>query len=182
MTREELEHAIRAACDVTGDQELYVFGSQAVLGQFPDAPEALRQSAECDVALKNLPEKLDLVDAVLGELSQFHRTHGFCVHGISLEAAELPTGWRERAIKVQNAKTDGNIGYCLEVHDLAASKLVAFRDKDRSFVRVLLVEGLVDSETLATRIGELSVPQDTGHRLLKWVELTTQELKRERSS
>lgn len=176
MTREELEHAIRATCDVTGDQELYVFGSQAVLGQFPDAPEALRQSAECDVALKNLPEKLDLVDAVLGELSQFHRTHGFYVHGISLEAAELPPGWRERAIKVQNANTDGNIGYCLEVHDLAASKLVAFRDKDRRFVRVLLVEGLVDSDTLATRIDELSVPQDTGYRLLKWVQLTTREL------
>jgi hypothetical protein len=32
MTREELEHAIRAAC-VTGDSELWVFGSQSILGQ-----------------------------------------------------------------------------------------------------------------------------------------------------
>jgi len=47
---------------------------------------------------------------------------------------------------------------------------------------VLLVEDLVDSQTLATRVDELSVPRDTGYRLLKWVELTTQELKRERSS
>jgi hypothetical protein len=35
MTREELEHAIRAACDVSGDDEVYVFGSQAILGQYP---------------------------------------------------------------------------------------------------------------------------------------------------
>ena len=32
MTRAELEHAIRAACDVSGDDEVYVFGSQAILG------------------------------------------------------------------------------------------------------------------------------------------------------
>lgn len=50
MTREQLEHAIRAACDVAEDTEVFVFGSQAILGQFPDAPEALRQSAEADIA------------------------------------------------------------------------------------------------------------------------------------
>ena len=50
VTRSELEHAIRAACDVSGDDELYVIGSQAILGQYPDAPDALRQSAEADVA------------------------------------------------------------------------------------------------------------------------------------
>ncbi len=48
MTRSELEHAIRAACDVSGDHEVYVFGSQAILGQYPEAPERLRQSAEAD--------------------------------------------------------------------------------------------------------------------------------------
>ena len=37
MTRAEREHAIRAACDVAQDDEVYVFGSQAILGQFPDA-------------------------------------------------------------------------------------------------------------------------------------------------
>jgi hypothetical protein len=38
MTREELVHAIRAACDVAQDPEVWVFGSQAILGQYPDAP------------------------------------------------------------------------------------------------------------------------------------------------
>jgi len=42
MTREQLEHAIRAACDVAEDAELLIFGSQAILGQFPDAPSTLR--------------------------------------------------------------------------------------------------------------------------------------------
>jgi hypothetical protein len=57
MTRDELEHAIRAACDLTEEDEVIVFGSQAILGQFPDAPAVLRQSAEADIAPKNAPPK-----------------------------------------------------------------------------------------------------------------------------
>ena len=60
MTREELEHAIRAACDVADETEVYVFGSQAVLGEHPDAPDGLRMSAEVDIAPKNFPERADL--------------------------------------------------------------------------------------------------------------------------
>ncbi len=96
MTRAQLEHAIRAACSVARDSELWIFGSQAILGQFPDAPEALRESAECDVTPKNRPEAADKIDEALGELSQFHRTYGFYVHGLSLEAATLPYGLKDR--------------------------------------------------------------------------------------
>ena len=84
MTREELEHAIRAACDVAQDTEVYVFGSQAILGQFPDAPEELRQSAEADIAPRNHPERADDIDGALGELSPFHRANGFYVHGLTI--------------------------------------------------------------------------------------------------
>ena len=79
MTRDELEHAIRAACDVAEDTEVYVFGSQAILGQHPEAPAALRQSAEADITPKNRPDRADVVDGSLGELSLFHQTHGFYV-------------------------------------------------------------------------------------------------------
>jgi len=40
MRRDELEHAIRAACDVSGDTELLVFGSQAIPGSRQLAPES----------------------------------------------------------------------------------------------------------------------------------------------
>lgn len=73
MTREELEHAIRAACDVAQDSDVWVFGSQAILGSFPDAPPALHQSSETDVAPQNRPEKVDDINGALGELSPFGR-------------------------------------------------------------------------------------------------------------
>ena len=68
MTRLELEHAIRASCDVAGDDEVYVFGSQAILGQYPDAPESLRQSAEADIAPVKAIDMVDMFDGNLGEL------------------------------------------------------------------------------------------------------------------
>lgn len=99
----------------------------------PEASAELRQSAEADIAPKHAIDKVDLIDAVLGEDSEFHHTHGFYVHGVPIEAAKLPAGWERRAIKVQNELTRGFIGWCLEAHDLAASKLAAFREKDREF-------------------------------------------------
>lgn len=93
MTREQLEHAIRAACEVSEDSEIWIFGSQAILGEFPDAPEELRTSIEVDVQPKNRPENVDAIESALGELSYFHQTHGFYVHGLPIEeAAILPRG------------------------------------------------------------------------------------------
>src|SRR5215467_11305491 len=138
MTFDQLEHAIRAACSVADESEVIVFGSQAILGSFPDAHSDLRQSMEADVAPKNFPERAGQIDSSLGELSQFHQTHGFYIHGLTLDTANLPESWNQRMIKVQTAATNGKVGWCIEGHDLAASKLAAFREKDREFVRVLL--------------------------------------------
>lgn len=177
MTREQLEHAIRAACDIAGDSAVYVFGSQAILGQYPDAPDILRRSIEVDLSPVNRPELVDAIDFHLGEESQFHRTHGFYVHGLTIDAATLPGGWEQRAVKVaDDVTTRGKTGLCLEVHDLAASKLAVFRDKDRDFVRVLLAERLVSPRKLVARLRRLPVPAAEQERLIEWVHLTVQEL------
>ena len=169
MTRAELEHAIRAACDISGDDEVYVFGSQAILGQYPDAPETLRQSAEADIAPKTAVDMADFIDAQLGELSRFHAAHGFYVHGLSIEAAVLADGWQERAVAVRNENTRQNTGWCVEAHDLAVSKLIAFRDKDRDFVRVLILERLIDPGTLRARLRHLPDRPQVTARLLELI-------------
>src|SRR6266705_3353325 len=56
MKRSELEHLIRAAGRIAGAREIVVIGSQAVLGQFPEAPPALRRSMEADLYPKGAPE------------------------------------------------------------------------------------------------------------------------------
>jgi len=177
MTRAELEHAIRAACDITQDTEVYVFGSQAILGQFPDAPEPLRMSAEADISPRHRPDRTDYLNTI-GEDSPFHRQHGFYVHGVPItEAAKLPRNWEARTIVVQTPRTRNNAGLCLEGHDLAASKLAAFREKDRDFVRVLLAEKMISPRKLIARIRLLPVGETERERLVKWVDITARELR-----
>lgn len=176
MTRQELEHAIRAACEIAGDTEVWVFGSQAILGQYPRAPAELRVSTEADVCPVHHPERTDAIYAAIGEESDFHRTHGFWVHGFPIRDAVLPDGWERRVIDVRNDNTNGKTGRCLEAHDLAAAKLHAFREKDRRFVRRLLAERLVEPDLLEERVDSLPVDQERRERLRRWVQDTSNEL------
>lgn len=176
MTRDQLEHAIRAACDVADDNELLIFGSQSILGGHPNAPPELRASVEVDVQPKNRPEAVDLIDGALGGLSMFHQTYGFYVQGVSIEVAQLPEGWEGRTHQVKDENTRGNTGYCLEAHDLAASKLAAYRDKDRDFVRVLLIEQMIDADIFLQRIDLLPVSDEIKERSVNWIKRTVKDL------
>ena len=98
---------------------------------------------DADVYPKDRPELSIVIDGAIGELSIFHSTFGYYAHGVGEETAILPLGWEGRLVKVENENTFGAIGWCLEVHDLAVSKLLAGRDKDVDFVGVMMGAGMV---------------------------------------
>lgn len=157
MTRQQLEHVIRAAAAIAGDDQIVVVGSQAILGQFPNAPAALLVSEEADVYPLTRPERADTIDGSIGELSPFHATFGYYAQGVGPETAILPVGWRERLVEVP---VEGARGLCLEVHDLVVSKLVAGREKDQEFVAVALREGLARLETVLHRLAETDLDDE----------------------
>jgi hypothetical protein len=99
MRRVELEHVIRATAEVAGDGEIVVVGSQAILGQFPDAPTSMCVSREADVYPRNHPERTDEIDGSLGDGSHFDSTYGYFAHAVGPETATLPSGWEERLVK-----------------------------------------------------------------------------------
>ncbi|RPI21651.1 MAG: hypothetical protein EHM57_06340 [Actinobacteria bacterium] len=166
MRREELEHIVRASADIVGEPEVVVVGSQAILGTFAESelPDAAIASIEADIAFFEDPEreKADLVTGAIGELSLFHSTFGIYAEGVAIETIVLPVGWRDRVVVLETPNTDPARAVCLERHDLAASKLVAYREKDRAYVRALLDEGLLETDLLRDRIGLL--PIDERHR------------------
>lgn len=176
MNIEELKHAIRAACNVADDDEMIVFGSQAILGMFPEANERLRRSIEVDMVPKNKPENVNKLDGALGEMSAFHKTHGFYVHGVSIESAKLPEGWQNRTVPVHDYMDPSKTGYCIEVHDLAVSKLIAFRQKDRKFVRVLILENLVKMDLLIKRVKKTDAEEVLVNRAIRWLKNIKSEL------
>jgi hypothetical protein len=165
MRRDQLEHAIRAACQIIGRPEVIVVGSQSILGTFREdqLPPAATMSAEIDILPiaddnAETARLADLLEGAAGEFSQFEELHGFSIDGVDLETSALPAGWRDRLVRVQNANTaaPGGVpqytGWCLDKEDLCVAKLCALREKDRNFVAAVIGSALVYRETILTRL------------------------------
>jgi len=167
MKRTDLEHIIRAAGSIVEDNEIIVVGSQAVLGQYPDAPESLIRSMEADIYPKNKHHLSDLIDGSIGELSPFHQTFSYYAYGVGKDTATLPDGWEQRLVPIQNDNTRGIIGWCLEIHDLLASKYVAGRQRDLKFASEAIRHGLVQKAQLKEKISLLPVKKTLKNRFLQ---------------
>jgi hypothetical protein len=170
MERKQLEHLIRAASSIADDTELVIVGSQSILGAFPDAPDSLKRSMEADIYPRNKPAMSDVVDGSIGEGSPFESAYGYYAQGVDANTAILPIGWEGRLTKVQNQNTNQAIGYCIDVHDLALSKYVANREKDREFNRELIRHAMVDVEKLRTRTDLLPVDETRKQLILGAIE------------
>jgi hypothetical protein len=96
MRRDQLEHVLRAASQITGDPDVLVIGSQSVLGAIPEEhlPPAATASIEVDVAFFDDPDdrKADQVDGAIGELSAFHETFKYFAQGVSVSEPEPSVG------------------------------------------------------------------------------------------
>lgn len=159
MQRSELEHLIRASGEIAGDDEIVIIGSQAILGQFPHAPAKLLMSMEADIYPRNNPDRADKVDGAIGEGSSFHELHGYYAQGVGENTAVLPKDWATRLVPVNNENTNGITGYCLEVHDLAISKLIAGRSKDLEFVQELVRHNMIQKKTMLRRLGQTDLQE-----------------------
>lgn len=186
MRRDQLEHAIRAACQIIGATEIIVIGSQSIHGSFHERqlPDAAMMSMEVDllpiaIDAEEVERLGDLLEGVAGEMSTFEQLHGFSIDGVSLHTAILPDDWRARLVKVQNINTappSGSpqfTGWCLDPEDLCVAKLCAFRDKDRNFVTALLDANLVDGAVITTRLGTVpSQHADAATNAVQWLSTT----------
>lgn len=172
MTREELEHLIRACGNITHQYEFVILGSQSILGAIPNPPAFFTMSAEADIYPLEAPELADQIDGAIGEGSDFHDARGFYAQGVGPETATLPDGWMERVHRIQNANTDLRVGLCLSVVDLFMSKAWAGRDKDRAFCIGLLRHAFVsldDALALVPRMPLDAAQQQTlSRRIRRW--------------
>jgi hypothetical protein len=161
VRREQFEHVIAAAAIVSGEREIVVIGSQAILGSIDEPPEGMLFSMEVDVYPRNDPEKAVGIDGSLGDGSQFQSTYGFYAHGVGPETARAPAGWEERLVRVdippRPGQSEGAIALCMEIHDLVLAKCVAGRERDWEFARDALATDLVQIAELIRRTQDLPV-------------------------
>ena len=176
MQRSELEHAIRAACEIVQSDRIIIIGSQSVLGTWGERglPPSATLSPEIDIFpvsdddAETLARRLD----VIGEMSEFHQTHGFYVDGVGRKTATLPQGWEERLVEVPARRLRDGVevlGLCLDPHDLCVAKIIANRDKDRLFVGDLIEAGMIDPRVLMERLTITNTDDDINHAFV-WVQ------------
>jgi uncharacterized nucleotidyltransferase DUF6036 len=168
MRREDFDHVIAAAAEVSGEPEIVVIGSQAILGSAPCPPKAMLFSMEADVYPLRDPAKAAEIDGSLGDGSFFHATYGYYAHGVGPETAKAPAGWQNRLVSVEIpprvAQQAGVVALCLEAHDLVLAKCVGGRERDWEFASAAIDADLVQVEELLRRVADLpEPPADRAH-------------------
>lgn len=165
MTREELEHIIRASADVTDQYEFVIIGSQSMLGPVPNPERVFSVSMEADIYPLDFPDLADKIDGAIGEGSYFHETYGYYAQGVGPDTAILPRDWMRRVHRVQNRNTNDRVGYCLDILDLFLSKAIASREKDREFCMALLEYDYLRVEDALNLVTTMPIEEDDQRRL-----------------
>ena len=117
MRRDQLEHAIRTACQIIEQPEVIVVGSQAILGTFREdaLPAGATMSVEVDIlAIADSNDETarlaDLIEGVAGEFSTFEELHGFSIDGVDLENVDA-AGSVARSVGESAERQHGGAGW-----------------------------------------------------------------------
>lgn len=155
MRADELHHVLQAAANLTGEDQLVVIGSQALVCQVSGIPDEMVTSMEVDIYPRDAPELADEIDGNLGEGSRFHETYGYWAHGVGPETV-APAGWEERLVPIVLPRFKHEDSYLtahlLEAHDLVLAKLAAGRDRDLSYAITAVSADIVSLEELERRL------------------------------
>jgi hypothetical protein len=147
MKKLQVDHVLRAAGRMTGEKEFVIVGSQALHGAHPDLADQIIRSAEVDLIAEAHVDRTEWLN-VIGQDSPFHNTFGYYADPVDNRTAVLPTGWEQRLVTLAAGDTDGVRARCLDPNDLAISKYVAGRQKDRIFTRELARRAITSREKL----------------------------------
>ncbi|MBK8038690.1 MAG: hypothetical protein IPK22_16405 [Verrucomicrobiaceae bacterium] len=134
---------------ITGLDRLVIVGSQSAHGQLGWLPAPVIRSVEADFLLPGFG-RLSVIDDECGPESDFYAKHGVYADPLGAGIVTLPRGWEERLVQIVNE--EGKTSWlALEIHDTAASKLMAGRDKDYDFITELSHSDKFNFDTFLAR-------------------------------
>src|SRR6185312_5305009 len=164
MKKQQVDHVLRAAGRITGENVFIIIGSQALHGRHPDLADEILTSFEVDLIATRHVDRTEWLN-VIGLDSQFHETYGYYADAVDTNTATLPKGWRERLVSLPAGDTDGVRGLCLDPHDLAIAKYAAFREKDLVFTRELAHRGVTSKEQLLELLEQTKLAEELRERI-----------------
>lgn len=164
MRRSLLEMLLRELARVSGKREAVIIGSQALHVIATQPPAEVLMSVEVDVLVEPGDPDEQQIEAELGRRSSFQAEHGVYIDLVPASFPYLPDGWEER---LQDMDVGILRGRCLEVHDLALSKLAAGRLKDNELIAALIGHQLLDVDTVRARIHAIVDPHERATMLAR---------------
>jgi uncharacterized nucleotidyltransferase DUF6036 len=169
MKKQQVDHVLRAAGEITGERQFIIIGSQSLHGKYPDIPDEILLSAEVDLIAKNDPKMTEALKFI-GVYSRFHETYGYYADPVDESTATLPKGWKGRLVNLPPGDTQGVSGLCLDPHDLAIAKYVARREKDIVFTRALAARGMVEKPQLLAFLAKTPIGAESRERIRSFIE------------
>ena len=157
MTKAEFEDLLKRAGALAREWDFFLIGSQSLRAVCPAIPRDFPTTLEADLYPRNHPQAWSLLRAELGNKSAFFKKRSYYLDCTDPGLATLPDGWTERLIPFRTPRTGGVTAWCLEPHDLFASKLVAWRDKDRQFLRAMLKHKFAKPPIALSRVDDLPI-------------------------
>lgn len=179
---DDLKRAVSSVATYFDADSVIIVGSQALLVGRNDIAREIRMSEEFDMYPANIHqwEKLhpgeeasEVINALFGEGSYFHQSHGFFIDGVDDRTANLASDWRDRAL-VQMIDVGGRQVSAIapEPNDLVASKLARGDPKDVVFARICMRSGLARHDQIKNRL-EIIMPADAlAHSLRRLTQAT----------
>jgi hypothetical protein len=164
MKKQQVDHILRAAGEITGETQFIIIGSQSLHGKHPDVPDEIVMSFEVDLIAKKKPDRTEWLN-MIGQDSRFHETHGYYADPVDETTATLPKGWKGRLVNLPPGDTAGVSGLCLDPHDLAIAKYVARREKDVAFNRELAARGIVKKKRLLLLLDDTALDEGVRSRI-----------------
>jgi len=176
MTKQQLDHLLRAAGRITGERQFLIVGSQSLHGKYPDLPDDILRSFEADLIAKQTPVRTEWLNAI-GQDSPFHEQFGYYADPVDEKTATLPKGWKGRLVNLPPGDTEGVKGLCLDPHDLAIAKYVARREKDITFTRELARRGITAQDRLLALLEKTPIDNDARQRIRGYIERDFQDVR-----
>jgi hypothetical protein len=169
MKKQQVDHALRAAGNMTGEKQFIIIGSQSLHGKYPDVADEILTSFEVDLIATQNTDRTQWLN-VIGIESPFHEMFGYYVDPVDGKTPILPKGWKGRLVNLPPGDTGGVKGLCLEPHDLAIAKYAAFREKDLIFTRELAQRGLVSKDRLVSLLDQTPIDGEARERIRGQIE------------
>ena len=151
MRKSDLFDLIANVRTIAPDEKLIVAGSQAAYAVTNYLPEIARKSVECDFLFASGRADLrEKVNKEMGVLTEYQDEHGYYADAVGLATIVLPSGWEER-LRPLYGDNETVVADCIDIYDLAISKLVAGRDKDLEFLESAFASELIQASEFLER-------------------------------